>query len=538
MAATRLPLIFPIQSRKADPFKDAKMVNAYIEAKEVLKRPGLSAETITPALPVAVGQGIFQYSGSLMTVINNSLYSITEGVSSFKGSIIGDIKSISFTSTFNNNYLFFHNQTNGYYYSISGGLVQLASDNVLSATITIAGSGYTSAPNVVFSAPPSGGVTATGTADYDSASGAILGITITNRGSGYVDPPTVTIDPPTSGTTAEATAALNFFPTGLVPGAAYLDGYVAVMTTGGRIYTCNNGDVTGWNALDYISSNSQPDLGTGITSHLNYIVAFNQWSTQFFYDAGNPTTSPLSVNASANMEIGCANGNSITKFEQTVAWVGQSNTAGKGVYLLEGLAPLKVSNQFIDKYLDADGVANCIAFGLKYNGHSWYVLTLPDTNITLVYDIDEKIWSFWTSTIGRTEQYFVGDYATYLAGHTYMQDSVNGEVYKLDQDTYTDADGPISFRLVSPLLDAETQNRKIFNRVEMIGDKIDTVLRIRHTDDDYQHWSQYRNVNLKDSRPVLFQNGSTRRRAYEFYNTDNTFIRLAFLELDITVGES
>lgn len=538
MAATRLPLIFPIQSRKADPFKDAKMVNAYIEAKEVLKRPGLSAETITPALPVAVGQGIFQYSGSLMTVINNSLYSITEGVSSFKGSIIGDIKSISFTSTFNNNYLFFHNQTNGYYYSTSGGLVQLASDNVLSATITIAGSGYTAAPNVVFSDPPSGGVTATGTADYDSASGAILGITITNRGSGYVDPPTVTIDPPTSGTTAEATAALNFFPTDLVPGAAYLDGYVAVMTTDGRIYTCNNGDVTGWNALDYISSNSQPDLGTGITSHLNYIVAFNQWSTQVFYDTGNATASPLSVNASANMEIGCANGNSITKFEQTVAWVGQSNTAGKGVYLLEGLAPVKVSNQFIDKYLDADGVANCIAFGLKYNGHSWYVLTLPDTNITLVFDLNEKIWTFWTSVYNNVEQYFVGDFFTSLAGITYIQDRHDGELYKLDDATYTDSNGPIYVRIVSPLLDADTKTRKFINRVEVIGDQVNTIVRVRHSDNDYQNWSMYRSINMSDVRPVLYQNGTTRRRAYELFQSDNQPLRLSALELDLDLGTS
>ena len=538
MATVRLPLIFQIQSRTANPFKDSKMVNAYKEGNQAEKRPGLAGLTITPTLPVAVGQGIFQYTGSIFTVINNAIYKVTGNTSSFIGSIIGDVKPISFTSTFNNNYLFFHNQTNGYYYSTSGGLVQLTASSVISATITIAGSGYTAAPNVVFSAPPSGGVTATGTADYDSVSGAITGITITNRGSGYTDPPTITIDPPTSGVTAEATATLNYFPTDLVPGAAYLDGYVAVMTTGGRIYTCNASDVTAWGALDYISSNSQPDLGTGITSHLNYIVAFNQWSTQFFYDAANPTASPLAVNPSANLEIGCANGNSIAKFEQTVVWVGQSNSAGKGVYLLNGIQPIKISNQYIDKYLDADGLRNCTGYGIKFQGHSWYVLSLPDTDITLVFDIDEKVWSFWTSTIGRVEQFFVGDFSTYLNGLTYIQDSINGELYYLDDATYTDADGPISFRLVSPLLDADTQDRKFISRVEVVGDKYDCILRIRHTDDDYQHWSQYRNVNLGDQRPVLYQNGSTRRRAYELFSTDNAPIRVDVMEMEITKGDN
>jgi hypothetical protein len=457
MPTVRLPLAFPIQSRQADPFKDAKMVNAYKEADQVLKRPGLSHLVVAPALPTNVGQGVFAYNQALFTCINNELYKVEAGVSTLIGSISGDVKPLYWTSTFNNNYLFFHNQSKGYVYDAVGGLDEITTP---------------------------------------------------------------------------------FFPTNLVPGVGYLDTYVAVMNVDGRIYTSDPADPTTWNALNYISTTSQPDLATGISSHLNYIVAFNQWSMQFFYDVGTSTGSPLLSNASANLEIGCANGNSLVKFEQTLAWVGQSNTAGKGVYLLNGIVPIKVSNQFIDKYLDADTCDSCKATGIKYNGHSWYILTLPDSDLTFVYDIDEKIWTFWSSVQNGLEQYFVGNYATSLNGHSYLQDSVNGELYKLDQDTYIDADGVINFRLVSPLIDAETQYRKTIIRVEMIGDKNDTVLRIRHTDNDYQTWSMYRSVNLSDARPVLFQNGITRRRAYEFFNNDNSFIRLAFLELDLTVGDN
>jgi hypothetical protein len=457
MPTVRLPLAFPIQSRQADPFKDAKMVNAYKEADQVLKRPGLSYLVVDPVLPTDVGQGVFAYNQALYTCINNAIYKVEAGVSTLIGSISGTVKPIYWTSTFNNNFLFFHNQTKGYVYSTVGGLVEITTP---------------------------------------------------------------------------------FFPTNLVPGVGYLDTYVAVMNVDGRIYTSDPADPTTWNALNYVSTTSQPDLATGISSHLNYIVAFNQWSMQFFYDVGTSTGSPLLSNASANLEIGCANGNSLVKFEQTLAWVGQSNTAGKGVYLLNGISPIKVSNQFIDKYLDADTCENCRATGIKYNGHSWYILTLPDSDLTFVYDIDEKIWTFWSSVQNDVEQYFVGNYATSLDGHSYLQDSVNGELYKLDQNTYIDADGVINFRLVSPLIDADTQYRKTIIRVEMIGDKNDTVLRIRHTDDDYQRWSMYRNVNLSDSRPVLFQNGVTRRRAYELFNNDATFIRLAAMEMDLTVGDN
>jgi hypothetical protein len=586
MPTVRLPLTFQIQSRKADPLKDSKMVNAYIEGGAVLKRPGLSQLVTTPTQPTDVGQGVFSYVGNLYSCINNVIYQTTAtGVSTSIGTITGTVEPISWTSTFNNNYLFFHNETNGYTYSSSTGLKQITADQVSSASMTLPGSGYNAAPIVTFSAPPSG-TTATGTATYDSTNKFIVGIVVTNPGTGYVSPPTVTIGViwtastaltlnsqiyyggnlytvTTAGTTgtvapthtsgtvangttqlayagiqATATSALNYFPTDLVPGAAYLDTYVAVMTTSGRIYTSNPGDPTSWDALSYISSNSQPDLGTGITSHLNYVVAFNQFSTQFFYDTGNAQGSPLLANPSANLEMGCANGNSIVKFEQTVVWIGQSNTAGKGIYLLNGISPTKISNQFIDKYLDADTCANCTGLGIKFNGHSLYMLTLPDSDITFVFDLDEKIWTFWSSVVNNVEQFFVADFGTYLNGYTYMQDTHDGKLYKLDPNAYTDTGGIINFRLVSPLIDADTQYRKTINRVEIIGDKIDSVLRIRHTDNDYQNWSRYRNVNLIDSRPVLYQNGVTRRRAYEFFCTDNSFIRLQSVEMDVTVGEN
>ena len=65
---------------------------------------------------------------------------------------------------------------------------------VASTTITNAGTGYTSVPTVVFSAPV-GGTTATGTAvlNNDGAGPNIDSITLTNAGEGYVTVPTIAI---------------------------------------------------------------------------------------------------------------------------------------------------------------------------------------------------------------------------------------------------------------------------------------------------------------------------------------------------------
>ena len=75
-----------------------------------------------------------------------------------------------------------------------------------SASVTSAGDGYTAAPTVSFSAAPSGGTTAAGSAVMDYR---VRSVRVTNRGDGYASAPTVTFSAaPAGGTTATGTATL------------------------------------------------------------------------------------------------------------------------------------------------------------------------------------------------------------------------------------------------------------------------------------------------------------------------------------------
>ena len=82
-------------------------------------------------------------------------------------------------------------------------------NSVASTTITAGGSSYSSAPTVTFSAPPAGGVTATGTATISGD--AVNAITITNPGNGYTSAPTISFSGGGgSGATATATLATDW----------------------------------------------------------------------------------------------------------------------------------------------------------------------------------------------------------------------------------------------------------------------------------------------------------------------------------------
>jgi hypothetical protein len=553
MPITRLPLSQPIETRDGTLTKDSKSVNGYFESRhnkrEFIKRPGLSEIVLDPYLPTSSGQMLHIYNSYLYAAVGGSLYKINPSTyaTSSVGTMSGTVQNCYATETLSNSYMFLQNGTYGYTLSSGGTFAKITNDKVVSTTILTGGSGYTT-PIVTFSAPPSG-TTATGTVQMTS--GVVTGITITNGGTGYVTPPSVTISDSGGGTGSGATATclLNAFPSGpLVPGAVFLDSTIYVATKAGRIYGCQLNDPTSWDALNYISAESEPDNLVGIAKHLNYILGFGEWSIDFFYDAANPTGSPLSVAQSYKSEIGCASGDSIVQFEQTVAWVGRSKTVGPSVYLMEGVSPIKVSTPYIERILGNSTLAEVKAYAFKFNGHMFYVLTLHDLNMTLVFDVNEKTWYQWSlwclgsEDLGQdptvySENYFRPSYYTGYNGVYYLLDDDNGKLYTLSDTQYSDSGAPIFCRCVTDIVDSGTTKRKFYQRVEIIGDKVSATLKIRHTDDDYQTWSNYRTVDLSKTRSQIYQSGSSRRRAWEFLVTDPVPLRLDAAEIDFEIGE-
>lgn len=553
MAQDRVPLTQPVETRDGTLTKDAKACNGYFESRdnkrEFVKRPGLLA--VGSTLPSGVAQGLVYFNSYLYAVINNTIYKVnpttyaTTTVGTMTGTVDGSPATCYFSQTLSNGYLFIHNQVNGYLINGSTGVfTTLGSDKVQNVTITNGGTGYVSTDTITFSAPTSG-TTATGTLVVSG--GVITGVTITNRGTGYTTAPTYTITTST-GSSFAGTVFLTFFPTGpIVPGAVFIDTYIAVGLPNGRVYTSDVGDPTSWNALSYLTAQQQPDNLVGIARHLNYIISFGQWSTEFFYDSGNATGSPLSPASTYTIEIGCANGDSIVSFEQTIVWVGTSLTVGTGVYLIDGVTPTRISTHYIDRIINNSTLQNVKAYSIKVNGHTLYVLTLIDINKTIVYDMNEKQWYPWTSyapgtsmygTLGVLDEQFFKP--TFFAGNGlkyFVLDYDTGALSLVNDLYYTDNGYPIYYRVVTDNIDSGTSKRKFYSRVEIIGDKIPAIMMIRHTEDDYRSWSSYKSVNLALNRPQLSPCGSSRRRAWEFLCTEPKPLRLDCAEVTFTIGE-
>jgi hypothetical protein len=338
---------------------------------------------------------------------------------------------------------------------------------------------------------------------------------------------------------AVATASLNSFPSNPVPGLVYLDGYVFAMDQKGQVWQSDNENPSAWGALNYTSAKSEADNGKAIARHLNYIIAFKEWTTDFFYDNGNPSGSVLSINQSAHMEIGCADGNSVQNPEQTLIWMGNVVEGGRGIFMLDGLSPKKLSTKAIENFLNASDLSGTYSWLYKIAGHTLYGLVLTDQNITVVYDMSEEEWHVWTTSkdfIGGGENYFECSFVQqfpYNTNNFYVLDAVNGLVFTLSPQNYQDPFGPIKMRIVTDRMDFNTYAFKTGSALTIFGDNINDVMQVRHTEDDYSNWSQYRNIDLKLQKPCLYQLGRFRRRAYEFLYTGNQPLRLEKVEFNL-----
>ena len=152
---------------------------------------GGTAEFASVAIPLSFSCSIMQWSADNLAL---ALYGKSSGANPG-----GNVTSEPLT-------LFAGGNTN-YLQNILPSSVALTAvaGQVQSVAVT-QGTGYTGAPSVAFSAAPSGGVTATGHAVWNSATD--IEIVIDNPGSGYASAPTVTLTGG-DGTGASATATLS-----------------------------------------------------------------------------------------------------------------------------------------------------------------------------------------------------------------------------------------------------------------------------------------------------------------------------------------
>jgi hypothetical protein len=177
------------------------------------------------------------------------------------------------------------------------------------------------------------------------------------------------------------------------------------------------------------------------------------------------------------------------------------------------------------------------AWWFKHDGHRFYAITFKNNNLTLAYDLREKLWMQYTYNSGASENYFPIVSSTWSGIQNLVHGETDGKIYAIDSDNVTDAGNQITFDLVTPNYDGGTRRKKLLTMMDFIADQVPgSLLYARNSDDDYKSWSNFRTVDLSKKRPYLKDCGTFRRRAYHFRHTAATHMRLQAMELQLDLG--
>lgn len=344
------------------------------------------------------------------------------------------------------------------------------------------------------------------------------------------------------------------FPTSLCKGFAYLDGTLYVMDHAAYIWGSKNlDDPTEWDALNFIQARMEPDNGIFLLKHQSYVVALKTRSTEAFYNAGNPTGSPLSPVPGSKQPYGCLSADSVQQLDDVWLWLSANESVSPQIVLMDGLKITVVSTPAVDRILDNvlqnrptyqlwDRV-EAHSLAIKQAGHRLYVLTLAN-QITLVYDLDQNLWYQWTAASSNYTNPEDAVYWPMVAcsyseyNHAVVQDE-NDLIYRIEGSyQYPNDNGQLfPVDIITPSTDFGVDRRKHLKMMRFRGDKVQgSKLLVRVSDDDYQTWSNFRLVDLGQHRPVLTNCGTFYNRAWHFRHLANTHFRIRSAELQMDLG--
>lgn len=513
----RWPLVNTLSSRDGNFLKDARLVNAYAEKDpntgeyQVEKRPGFSLAPVIAAT-TGQGQGIFSYE-----------FLRTLGLPNFNG--YGSVTVYIQGPAGGPNTLFSItiDAIGGLHGPINLGVVQLG-------TVNPSGSGPSAFPTKAqFIGLPFSTIAGAPVTILFGSGAAPSGIPAAAPLAYYLDGGSVlhTLVP-----------GVNGFPIQTVPGFVFLNGFTYVMDISGTIWeTATQNQIANWGALAFVAAATDADLAVQLARQLIYVVAIKQWTTQFFYDAGNPTGSSLSPVPGAQYSFGCLSSDTFQDLDGVLFWATQSKNATYRIVMIDNLKAEFVSDPSVEKQLDLGPGSQWYSAAYQHGGHRWYVITNITTNVTMVYDVGQKLWYLWTDfqgnfypVIGRTAP---------LNGQEWHQMGATGAVYQLAPDYVfpNDSGNIVPVDIYTPNFDAGVDRIKTLSQMRFNADQTPgSKLFVSFSDNDYGSFNTPRLVDLSKERPYLNDEGSFYRRAYHFRHYANTKFRIRSVDLQIDIG--
>ena len=260
----------------------------------------------------------------------------------------------------------------------------------------------------------------------------------------------------------------------------YMDGYFIAFGSGKMSYGVSNlYDGSTWNALATASILASPEGIQATIANHQQLWFIKQETSEVWYNAGTPTSqgSPFARIPGSILDLGTPAPWSVVRGDGGIFLLGNMRVGGvaglAGVMKIDGLTPKIISTTAINYQIQRLSVVSD-AFGYCYTdeGHTFYVLTFPTANWTIVFDTLTQQWherSLYITGDPFTVNRHVGNSYEYFNGKHLIGDyRANGKIYRMDSGYYDD-DGVnlVAFRTTKYAQDDDELRNVFFHKLQI-----------------------------------------------------------------------
>lgn len=342
------------------------------------------------------------------------------------------------------------------------------------------------------------------------------------------------------------------------PGAdtvTFQDGYFICNNPGtGQFFISGLYDGLTYDALDFATAEGSPDNTVAVLSNARQLWVFGAKTIEVWWNSG-ATDFPFSRIDGAFIEYGCAAPSTALRFSNTIMWVGGGPNGAGIVWQAQGYQPKRVSNHGVELAIQSYGdITEATAWAYQKDGHAFYCINFPSAGTTWVYDISTGQWHerAYLGADGNFERHRAECYA-FGHGEHLVGDYENGNVYALDDETYTDNGNPLVRMRRAPHLSADGK-RIFFGKFQLMARAgvgldgeptvgADPQVELRYSDDFGNSWStpQTRSLGALGqyaTRVIWRRLGQARNRVFEVRVSDPVAVAMLGAELKAAPGSN
>jgi hypothetical protein len=235
----------------------------------------------------------------------------------------------------------------------------------------------------------------------------------------------------------------------------FLDNFLVFMEAdSGRVFWADVGEADDFDSLNFATAEGDPDDLVGIKSDHRQILLLGEASFEIFEFTENGLVRAINGYG----EVGCANGDTAQRFDNSVAWVAPDFS----VRVLRGNTPQIISEDSISQFLSSVDVSTLRAYSYSLDGGFYYVVCCSAG--ARVYNGTTQQWHELST---YPNDYFAWQYQCTAHGRQYIGNFYTNELAYFDPTHYKDGNG--IQRMEGTFQPVYAQNRlAVHHRVELV----------------------------------------------------------------------